>query len=99
MTEAAASKALDVPPKVLANMADAGLVEADYGWVKDVLKGGPIRVSAVEQVQAKLLANVAAAAARGLRDCYWKMLYGAVLCRIGGCIRRIRDCMGRRRNQ
>lgn len=67
MTEAAASKALDVPPKVLANMADAGLVEADYGWVKDVLKGGPIRVSAVEQVQAKLLANVAASAAAGER--------------------------------
>ncbi len=67
MTEAAASKALDVPPKVLANMADAGLVEADHDWVKDVLKGGPIRVSAVEQVQATLMSNVAASAAAGER--------------------------------
>lgn len=67
MTEAAASKALDVPPKVLANMADAGLVEADYDWVKDVLKGGPVRVSAVEQVQATLMANIAASATAGER--------------------------------
>ncbi len=67
MTVAAASKALDVPPKVLTNMADAGLVEADYDWVKDVLKSGPVRVSAVERVQATLLANIAASAAAGER--------------------------------
>lgn len=67
MTGAAACKELDVPAKVLANMADAGLVEADHDWVKDVLKGGPVRVSAVEQVQATLMANVAASAAAGER--------------------------------
>ncbi|MFT7722212.1 MAG: TniQ family protein [Roseateles sp.] len=67
MTGAAACKALDVPAKVLTNMADAGLVEADHEWVKDVLKGGPVRVNAVEQVQATLMANVAASAAAGER--------------------------------
>jgi hypothetical protein len=67
MTGAAACKALDVPAKVLVNMTDAGLVEADHDWVKDVLKGGPIRISAVEQVQATLMANVAASAAAGER--------------------------------
>lgn len=62
MTEAVACKALDVPPKVLTNMAAAGLVAADYDWVKDVLKGGPFRVSSVDRAQTTLLANVAASA-------------------------------------
>lgn len=67
MTESAACKALDVPPKVLTNMAAAGLVEVDYDWVKDVLKGGPFRFSAVERAQAALVANVAASPSAGER--------------------------------
>lgn len=65
MTESAACKALDVPPKVLTNMAAAGLVEADYDWVKDVLKGGPFRSSAVERAQATLMVNVAVVPSAG----------------------------------
>lgn len=67
MTESAVGKALDVPPKVLTNMAAAGLVEADYDWVKDVLKGGPFRVSAVDRAQTTLMANVALSPAAGDR--------------------------------
>ena len=59
MAEPAACKALGVPPKVLTNMAAAGLVEADYDWVKDVLKGGPFRTRAIEDVRATLMANQA----------------------------------------
>lgn len=67
MTEAAACKVLNVRPKVLTNMATAGLVEADYDWVKDVLKGGPFRVSTVERALAMLMANVATSPSAGER--------------------------------
>lgn len=65
VTESAACKALNVPPKVLTNMAAAGLIEADYDWVKDVLKGGPFRISAIEDVRATLMANQAETPATG----------------------------------
>lgn len=67
MTEAAACKALDVPAKVLTNMAAAGLVQADYDWVKDVLKGGPIRASSVEQALAATMSHVATTPSAGER--------------------------------
>lgn len=59
VTESTACKALGVPLKVLTNMAAAGLLEADYDWVKDVLKGGPFRSSTIDQVQATLKSNLA----------------------------------------
>ncbi|MBB3196886.1 TniQ family protein [Roseateles terrae] len=59
VTEAEACRSLGVSPKVLGNMAAAGLVEADYDWVKDVLKGGPFRTRAIEDVRATLMANQA----------------------------------------
>lgn len=65
MAEPAACKALGVPPKVLTNMAAAGLVEADYDWVKDVLKGGPFRTKAIEDVRAALMASQAESPATG----------------------------------
>jgi ribosomal protein L37AE/L43A len=65
MAESAACKALGVPPKVLTNMAAAGLVEADYDWVKDVLKGGPFRTKAIEDVRATLMAIQAESPATG----------------------------------
>lgn len=67
MTEAAACQALGVPPKVLTNMAASGLVEADYDWVKDVLKGGPFRTSAIVDVNELLSTNVAPVPAAGER--------------------------------
>jgi hypothetical protein len=67
MTEGAACKALDVPPKVLTNMATAGLVQADYDWVKDVLKGGPIQSGSVEQAMVSMRANVASTPSAGER--------------------------------
>lgn len=65
MAEPDACKALGVPPKVLTNMAAAGLVEADYDWVKDVLKGGPFRTKAIEDVRATLMASQAESPANG----------------------------------
>lgn len=65
MAEPAACKALGVPPKVLTNMAAAGLVEADYDWVKDVLKGGPFRTKAIKDVRATLVASQAESPATG----------------------------------
>lgn len=59
VTEAAACKSLNVAPKVLTNMAEAGLIEADYEWVKDVLKGGPFRTSAIEGVRTNLMESQA----------------------------------------
>lgn len=35
------------------------MVNADYDWVKDVLKGGPVRSSTLEEVQTTLMANQA----------------------------------------
>jgi hypothetical protein len=56
VTESSACKLLGVPPKVLVNMAAAGLVEADYDWVKDVLKGGPIRAASIDGLVKSLMA-------------------------------------------
>jgi hypothetical protein len=67
MTEAVACKALGVSPKVLTNMAAAGLIQADYDWVKDVLKGGPVRASSVEQAEMAMTANVATTPSAGER--------------------------------
>jgi hypothetical protein len=59
ITEANASSLLGVPPKVLGNMAAAGLLEADYDWVKDVQKGGPIRAASIDRLIQALMANQA----------------------------------------
>lgn len=67
MTEAAACKALDVSPKVLFNMASSGLLDADFDWVKDVLKGGPIRTSSVDNASQCLKASQATNPAAGER--------------------------------
>lgn len=65
VTEAEACMSLGVSPKVLGNMAAAGLVEADYDWVKDVMKGGPLRTKAIEDVRATLMASQAESPANG----------------------------------
>lgn len=67
MTEAAACKALDVSPSVLFNMASSGLLDADFDWVKDVLKGGPIRASSVDNASQCLKASQATNPAAGER--------------------------------
>jgi hypothetical protein len=65
LSEAAACRVLGVTPKVLGNMATAGLVDADFDWVKDVCKGGPVRASSLTQLQETLFAHQAPAAAGG----------------------------------
>jgi len=65
ITEAQACKSLGVSPKVLTNMAAAGVLDADYDWVKDVLKAGPIRASSLEDLQTTLMGNQADVPATG----------------------------------
>ncbi|ARN18439.1 TniQ family protein [Piscinibacter gummiphilus] len=66
-TEAEACRSLGVSPKVLTNMVAAGLVDADYDWVKDVFKGGPFRAGAIADVQATLMTNLAETPTAGER--------------------------------
>lgn len=65
MTEDVARRKLDVPAKVLSNMAGAGLLEADYDWNKDVMKGGPVNAASLDKLVARLMSQQVATAADG----------------------------------
>lgn len=49
-----ASALLGVPPSVIAHLVGADLLASDDGWVKDILKGGPIEKASAETLLERL---------------------------------------------